>query len=71
MLITEKNQYSKSGYHPDSSLKTRFHVSKITKSAKIIKKMQICQGSGGKLKMRFWENTYITAIFTIPRFFLT
>ena len=71
MLISEKNQHLKSGYHPDSTSKTHFHVSKITKSDKILKKRQICRESGGKLKMRFWENTYITAIFTIPRFFLT
>ena len=38
MLISEKKQYSKSGYHPDSTLKTHFHVSKITKSGKIVKK---------------------------------
>ena len=38
MLITEKNQYPKSGYHPDSTLKTHFHISKIRKSDKIVKK---------------------------------
>ena len=38
MLITEKNQYPKSSYHPDLTLKTHFHISKITKSDKIVKK---------------------------------
>ena len=47
MLISEKNQYSKSGYHPDSSLKTYFHVSKITKSAKIVKEGKSVENRGG------------------------
>ena len=47
MLISEKNQYSKSGYHPDSSLKIHFHVSKITKNAKIDKKGKSVENLGG------------------------
>ena len=46
MLISEKNQYSKSGYHPDSTLKTHFHVSKITKSDKIVKKGKSVENLG-------------------------
>ena len=71
MLITEKNQYPKSGYHPDSSLKTHFHISKITKSAKIDKKGKSVENLGGKLKMRFGENTNTKAIVTLPKFVLT
>ena len=47
MLITEKNQYSKSGYHPDSTLKTHFHISKIRKSDKIVKKGKSVENLGG------------------------
>ena len=47
MLITEKNQYPKSGYHPDSTLKTHFHISKITKSDKIVKKGKSVENLGG------------------------
>ena len=47
MLITEKNQYPKSGYHPDSTLKTHFHISKIRKSDKIVKKGKSVENLGG------------------------
>ena len=46
MLICEKNQYSNSCYHPDSSSKTNFHVLKITKSAKIDKKGKSVENLG-------------------------
>ena len=35
---SEKNQYPNSCYHPDSSSKVDFYISKITKSAKKQKK---------------------------------
>ena len=47
MLISEQNQYSKSGYHPDSSLKTHFHISKIRKGDKIVKKGKSVENLGG------------------------
>ena len=48
MLITEKNQYPKSVYHPDSTLKTHVHISKIRKSDKIYKKGKSVENLGGK-----------------------
>ena len=46
MLISEKNLYLKSGYHPDSTSKTHFHVSKVTKSDKIVKKGKSVENLG-------------------------
>ena len=71
MLISEKNQYSKSGYHRDSSLKTHFHVSKITKSDKIVKKKANLSRICGKVENAILRQYLYNSLFTIPSFFLT
>ena len=47
MKFNKDTQYPNSCYHPDSTLKAHFHISKVAKSADIDKKGKSVKNLGG------------------------